>query len=245
MQGCRAIVVVREKNTYIEPVPEDEYVAIVADKAGLVTEVNALRGTAETEAGKAVLPGETLIGGYATGRFGVQGATRAIGTVWAQTWYDITMAGETTVAMKVPTGEKKTRFSLILGKMRINFYKGSSICPADCDKIIERYTAVRGGWFALPLTLEKITLSGYTLETEEAPERREELSQALMEALQECIGEDGQVQSYTYTASQTDGMLYVTLHAQCLEQIGTTRPLTAADMADIQSKIPQIEETDP
>jgi sporulation protein YqfD len=245
MQGCRAIVRVRERRSYIEPVPEGEYASIVSDKAGIVTEVNALRGTAVTESGKAVLPGETLIAGYATGRFGVQGPVRAIGSVKAQTWYDLTMAAPLELTIKCPTGEEKTLFSLILGKMRINFYKGSSICPGNCDKIIDRYTVAQTGWFALPLTLEKTTLSAYTTQTQQAAELQEELSQALMAELTERIGEDGQVESFTFTASEEDGLLYVTLHAQCRETIGTTVPLTEADLADIQLKISQTEETDP
>jgi sporulation protein YqfD len=240
MQGCRAIVIVREKRTYIEPVPEDEYADIVAEKAGLIVQIDDLRGTAVTEAGKTVLPGETLIAGYASGRFGVQGPVRAIGTVWAMTWYDITMAGQTVVKLKEQTGTQKTLFSLILGKMRINFYKGSSICTADCDKIIDRYTAAKSGWFALPLTLERITLRPYTVQEQTAAELEEELSQVLMEELCSRIGEDGQVVSYTYTSSQTDGVLYVTLHAQCQEQIGITVP-----WGNIQTEIPQTEETDP
>jgi similar to stage IV sporulation protein len=244
MEGCRAVVIVREKRTYIEPVPEDEPARLVAAKAGLITEINDLRGTAVTEVNKTVLPGETLVEGYATGRLGVQGPVRAIGTVYARTWYEMTMAAPETVSVKVPTGEKTTRFALILGKIRINFYKGSSICPEECDKIIESYTAAKTGWFALPLTLEKITLQAYTLETQTVPEGQEELSGQLMDALQQTIGSDGEILSATFTASRRKGVLYVTLHGQCQEQIATTVPLTEEEILLIQERISTTEETD-
>jgi hypothetical protein len=131
-----------------------------------------------------------------------------------------------------------------LGKIRINFYKGSSICPEECDKIIESYTAAKTGWFTLPLTLEKITFQAYTLETQTVPEGQEELSQQLMDALQQAIGSDGEILSATFTASRREGVLSVTLHGQCQEQIATTVPLTEEEILLIQERISTTEETD-
>ena len=79
IRGGHARVIVRESRIPPWPVQEREYVNIVAKRAGLVEAVSAQRGTALTERGNMVLPGETLIGGYATGRGGVQGPVRAMG----------------------------------------------------------------------------------------------------------------------------------------------------------------------
>ena len=243
VRGCHAEVIIREARRGGEPEPVGEYGKIVAEKAGLVTEVYDLSGTALIEENEVALPGETLIGGYTTGRFSVQGATRAIGEVWARTWYERTAAAPLSVDMTDHSGET-ARFSLILGKKRINFYKGSSICPWDCDKIIYVYPFATEGVFVLPLAIEKTVISPYVRQSIRAEELREELEQQLMEELCEDIGEDGEVISTAFTASEQNGVLYVTLRAECREEIGCTVPLTEAEYMDIQWKIPDTEETD-
>lgn len=243
IRGSHAEVILREARQGGEPEPVEEQGKIVAEKAGLVTEVYDLRGTAVIEKNQVALPGETLIGGYTTGRFGVQGATRAIGEVWARTWYERTAAAAVTVDMTVH-GRETARFSLILGKIRINFYKGSSICPADCDKIIYVYPFAVENVFELPIALEKTVFSPYTRENIQAEELRAELERQLMEELLEDIGEDGEILSSAFTASEQNGVLYVTLRAECREEIGCTEPLTEAELVDIQSKIPDTEEAD-
>lgn len=244
IRGSRAEVIVRESRTGPEPVAEEEYVGIVAEKAGLITSVEPLRGTAVTAENRTVLPGETLIAGYITGRYAVQGATRAIGEVWARTWYERTAAAPVDIALSVPTGEKQTKWALILGKIRINFFKGSSICPDGCDKIIYVYPFAKEGVFALPLTLEKTEFTAYETEVLRAEELRAELEAQLMEELLADIGPSGTVTQYVFTASEEEGLLRVTLRAECHEPIGTEQPLTEEELLEIQSKIPKTEETD-
>ena len=245
MEGCRARVIVRERIRGIEPVPENEYARVISDRAGLVTAVRALWGTAETEPGRMLLPGDTVIGGYTTGRFGVQGPARAIGYAEVRTWRDLTMAAPAAVEEKQPAGRSRTLWSLILGKKRINFYKDSSICPGDCDKIIERYDLALPGVFRLPIAVEKTVVTPVSLTACPGTELREEMEQALMEELLARIGPEGEVATSAFTASETEGVLYVTLRAECRERAGITEPLTAEEIRDIQRKIPQTEEIGP
>lgn len=237
MQGSRARVIVREVRTHNEIVNETDPSRIVAAKAGLVTEVLALHGTARAEVNRAYLPGETLIEGCATGRFGIQGATWAAGSVRARTWYELTVEAPVGIDVKHETGEKQTRWALVFGKNRINFYKGSSICPAGCDKIIERHALESGGWFILPLALEKITFSGYETESMRAEELREELEAMLMQALCSGLSEEGTVTSAVFTASETEGLMRVTLRAECEEQIGMLTLLSEEDISQINAGI--------
>ena len=244
IRGSHARVILRERRTGPEPVREDEFGHIVARKAGLVTAVEAYRGTAVTGENQAVLPGETLIAGYATGRYGVLGAVRAIGEVWARTWYESTAVAPVELTQTVPDGAREVKWSLILGKMRINFYKGSSICPVDCDKIIYVYPLARAGLFTLPVSVEKTVSLSYTTEPQRAEELRGELEARLMESLLADIGAEGEILSSSFTASESGGLLYVTLRAECCEQIGVSRALTEQDYWDIEAKIPKTEETD-
>lgn len=244
IRGSHARVILRERRTGPEPVAEDEYVHIVAKKAGIVTTIRAYRGTAVAAENETVLPGEVLVGGYTTGRYGVQGASRAIGEVWARTWYEKTAVAPVNVTLTVPDGERDVKWSLILGKIRINFYKGSSICPVDCDKIIYVYPLARAGVFTLPVSVEKTVSMSYATEPQRAEELRGELEAQLMADLLAEIGAEGEVLSSSFTASEEDGVLYVTLRAECHEQIGTPRLLTEQDLWDIEAKIPKTEETD-
>ena len=244
VRGSHAKVIIRESRKHLPLVAEKEYVNIVAAKAGIVETVQALRGTALKESGQAALPGEVLIGGYATGRDGVQGPVRAIGTVTARTWYELTAQAPLEAAEKTDYGAKHTRWALIFGKRRINFYKDSSICPAGCDKIINVYTLGWKGVFTLPVTVERTVLTEVDLTAQAQTALREEMEAQLMELLEQSVGEDGEILSASFTASEGDGVMYVTLHAECREPIGRDQPLTAEDLYDIQIRIPRIEEDD-
>ncbi|MCD8321437.1 MAG: sporulation protein YqfD [Oscillospiraceae bacterium] len=246
IRGSHAEVIIREKRTYIEPVDEGEYVNLVAAKSGLVTEVLALRGTALTEESRAVLAGEVLVAGYATGRYGtIQGLTRAIGSVTARTWYEMTVEAPVNVEEKTSLEDKTVQWALVLGKTRINFYKGSSICPSDCDKIIKEYALSVGGLFTLPLTVEKTIYTSYVTQSVETLELREEMEAMLLAALSEELGQTGEILSARFTASNGDGVLYVTLFAECQEQIAQAVPMTAEEILEIQEKIVVTEEAEP
>ncbi|MCD7749774.1 MAG: sporulation protein YqfD, partial [Oscillospiraceae bacterium] len=245
IRGSHAEVIIREKRTHIEPVDEAEYVNLVAAKTGFVTEVLALRGTALTEENRAVLAGEVLVAGYATGRYGaIQGLTRAIGSVTAHTLYEITIEAPVYVEEKTASEGQTVRWALVLGKTRINFYKDSSICPADCDKIIREYTLSVGNVFTLPLTVEKTVYTPYTTQSVEALELREELEEMLIAALAEEIGQEGEMLSAQFTASSGNEVLYVTLFAECEEQIAEAVPMTAEEILEIQEKIVVTEEVE-
>ena len=242
MRGSHARVIVREKREHPPLLDRKELVKIVAAKAGMVEKVYAFRGTALTEENKVVLPGEELIGGYLTGRLGVLGPARAIGSVTAKTWYELTAKCPLKAGVKTPTGEKTTRWALILGKTRINFYKGSSICPAGCDKITVDHPVGSGGWFTLPITLEQTVYTPYDTAPEREDGLREKMEEQLTEELLRQVGQDGEVISSAFTGSERDGALSVTLRAECREQIGREEPLTQEDLAAIQAKIPTTEE---
>ncbi len=238
IRGGHAHVIVREKREHLPVVQMREYVKIVSTKPALVDEVQALHGTAETEPGRAVLPGETLIGGYTTGRFGVLGPGRAVGRVTGRTWYELTARAPLTEQSEAPAGRERGQWALILGKTRINFYKGSSICPAGCDKIIESHPLAVKGLFTLPIALERTVTVPVRRQDVPAEGLEERLEGLLTERLLAAIGPEGMVTESHFTSTEGDGTLYVTLRAECREPIGAEIPLTDADLAEIQAKIP-------
>lgn len=242
IQGSRARVILRERYEAEDTLEEDRLVKITAEKAGVVTEVYALRGTALAAADGAVLPGETLIDGLASGRFESHGAVGAIGSVWARTWYEISAAAPTELQFRTETGAQRSRWALIVGKRRINFYKGYSICPADCAKMTMETSLSAAGLFSLPVTLVRETLRQSQSQSQPALELRGELEGQLYEELLRRIGEGGEVLQSSFTASESEGLLTVTLRAECREEIGQTVPMSPQEIA---SKIPATEEAEP
>ncbi|MCD7768638.1 MAG: hypothetical protein LUH36_00750, partial [Oscillospiraceae bacterium] len=93
--------------------------------------------------------------------------------------------------------------------------------------------------------VEKTVYSPYTTQSVEALELREELEAALTTALAGEIGPEGEILSARFTASGGDGVLYVTLFAECQEQIARAVPMTAEEILEIQEKLVTIEEAEP
>lgn len=242
MQGCCARVILRSGYEGAEPLDEEEPAKILAVKAGVVLTVRALRGTAEVAPTEVVLPGELLIDGLATGRFEGHGAVRALGTVEAETWYELSAQLPLTEQEKSASGKKSSRWALILGKRRINFYKGCSICPADCAKMTMETSLSVPGLFFLPVRLLREDI--YPFESTPGPACEPVVCarEQLMEELMARIGPQGRVLNSHESAAASEGVLTVTLRARCREEIGQTVPLTDAEIA---SKIPSTKEEDP
>lgn len=81
------------------------------------------------------------------------------------------------------------------------------------------------GVFSLPVTLvhERILEYDVVVETADVEALTERLEQALDEKLEELLDGRGEPLSHTYTSSESGGVLYVTLRAECLEDIAETR----------------------
>lgn len=242
IRGCHAHVILRERYEPEETLEEDALVKITAEKAGVVTEIHALRGTALAAVDGAVLPGETLIDGLASGRFESHGAIGAIGRVWARTWYEISASAPAETVFYEQDGPSRSRWALVLGKRRINFYKGYSICPPDCAKMTMETSLSAAGLFSLPVTLVRETFCRRQCQDARAPELREELEAQLYAELLCRIGEEGEILQSGFTASESEGLLTVTLRAECREEIGQTVPMSPQEIA---SKIPAAEEAEP
>lgn len=239
--GSTATVILRAAREEPEVEPEDECADIVAVRAGYVTEVEALRGEAVVKAGQTVLPGDTLISGEAVGRNGTHGALRAIGSVQARTWYELSAAAPLTGTQVDDSRCISVYRALIFGKKRINFYKGGSICPDGCAKMIEETELSIGEIFRLPLRL----ICERVFETQTIAADREtlavQLEESLTQRLTAALPEGSEILDARFTQSESDGWLYVTLHAECVQPIGTTVAMTEAQIA---AKSPHTEDNE-
>lgn len=243
LYGTRAEVLVREAVEAPELVDAQEYGDVVARASGIVTRVEALTGEAVVKVGDTVLEGETLISGTVhlegpaysdTPEIG-QIQVRASGRVYARTWR--TMAAQLPLEAQVKryTGEESSLWSVTALGRRTDFFGKGGISFDRYDKISRTWTLTLPGGEEMPLAVQRETCRAYELETLAVePDAAEAmLKERLMEALEEAV-EEGEIISTEYTVETADGMLKVTLQAECREEIGTfvPDPITQENEAD-------------
>lgn len=233
LYGTRAEVLVREAVEAPELVDAQEYGSVVARASGIVTRVEALTGEAVVKVGDTVLEGETLISGtvhlegpaYSDKPEIGQIQVRASGRVYARTWR--TMAAQLPLEAQVKryTGEEANRWSVTALGRRTDFFGKGGISFDRYDKISHTWTLTLPGGEEMPLAVQRETCRAYELETLAVePDAAEAmLKERLLEALEEAVGE-GEIVSTEFAVETENGMLTVTLQAECREEIGTFVP---------------------
>ena len=235
LNGCRAEVTVREAEKSPELLAQNTPADVVSVATGIVLDVQATAGQLLVEVGDTVLEGEVLIAGamdleeldFSEQDLGTY-IVHAAGTVTARTWRTLKSVIPLEVAVKNPIGVEKSLWSLNFFGRRLNFYQNSGISYERYDKITTTAVLALPGGAELPVSLTRETVRAYaaersTLDRDAAIAHLEDgLRRELDEILQET---DGECIRVDYTAAQEDGLLTVTLLAECVEQIGKTVPL--------------------
>lgn len=226
LSGSRALVEVRERTPKPVIVDNDAPVDVVARKAGILVRLDVLQGVPRAQAGDAVLPGELLVSGTAQDLQGGSRTVHAMASVRARTAYELTAAAPLTEARKTAPGRARTRFALIFGRTRINFYADSGNNGTYCDKIIRETRLGWRGVFELPAAVVCETYRPWTLsETElSADAVGDALEARLRGELALALGDWGEAVSVTAVRAVSGGMMTVTLRADCLEDIASEVP---------------------
>lgn len=232
LYGTRLEVIVRETVKMPERVDETGYYDIVAEADGIITQVEAELGQAAVRERDTVLAGETLISGTVSMEPPKYSdlpiryyQTHARGRVWARTWRTLTAATSLETWVKDYTGQEDSVWSLNLMGRRIQLWGGEVNEPL-CEKRTEVWQAVLPGDVKLPVTLSKelcrvYETRGVKVNLEAAQTLLEE---QLEKRLEKLVGEDGQVEATEFSAQVENGLLRVTLQAECREEIGKEIP---------------------
>ena len=232
LNGCRAEVTVREAEHSPELLAQDAPADIVSAATGIVLDIQATAGQPLVEVGDTVLEGDVLIAGamdleeldYSERDLGIY-IVHAAGSVTARTWRTLKSSMPLKAALKELTGEDRSLWSLNFFGQRLNFYQNSGISYDRYDKITKTAVLTLPGGVELPVSFTRETVRAYaaesgTLDRDAAIAHLEDgLRRELDEILQET---DGECIRVDYTAAQEDGLLTVTLLAECVEQIGKT-----------------------
>ena len=233
LRGIRAQVVVQERIHKPELVDETVMGDIVAEAPGIITHLEAWSGDAAVEEGATVLPGDVLIRGSIqmdppqwSEEPTLWMPVRAMGKAEGRTWRTLTAAIPLTAQVKEPTGEEVHRWSVTILGERKEFFQKGGIPFERYDKITKIWNLILSGDMVLPFSLAQETYRAY--ETAQVPvdpdAARTMLEQRLLLKLQQLLGDTGQEVSHSFSAGEQDGMLVVTLNAECKEELGRFIP---------------------
>lgn len=231
LHGTRVEVVVREVEQVPEMLDEDTPADVVAAADGIILDIHTSAGRAMFEDGDTVAKGEVLISGdvelrkpegsdYDIGKLVV----RAAGEVTARTWRELEASIPLAAQVKKYTGRERTLWSAEILWGTLEFYGNSSISYEKYDKITQDHTLTLFGR-TLPFGIRQVTCREYTLTEREvdADAARAMLEEELLRQLDRILaGSQGQVLRTDFTARQENGLLTVTMLAECQEQIGVT-----------------------
>jgi similar to stage IV sporulation protein len=230
--GSRALVEVRERTEAPALAGEDEAVKLVAREPGIIESVSVLRGYPLMRKGQTAAQNDTLITGAVPSSFAGTKIVRAEGSVMARTWHEISAVVPLVYSRKEYTGEKKTRYALVIGGTRINFYTKSGISDSDCDNIIREHRLGIAGLFELPVTIVREVSERYVLtdalRTEKAAELR--LRTRVNAELETRLGEAGEITSAEFTFAIAGDCAVGTLRAECRQDIAKRAGMTAGEI---------------
>ena len=237
LHGTRAEVLVREKLPEPEVRDESTPANVVAQADGVILDLEVLDGQAAFQEGEAVLRGEVVISGtmdlrepeYSAVDAG-QRLVHARGNVWARTYRTLTAQIPLEAQVKRYTGEEETQCSLLILGRTVNFFGKGGVFSEGYDKIVETHPLTLPGGRVMPLALRRTEYRAYVTEPAalNAGAARSMLEERLLERLDALIGEDGEVLDTVFTVREEDGMLAVTLRAECREQIGREVPFAGS-----------------
>jgi similar to stage IV sporulation protein len=154
--------------------------------------------------------------------------------IWARTWYEFSAHMPLETNFKRYTGQTRERRSLQIGGKNIKLYISSGILWSDYDKITVKAPLRLPLGGNMPIAMITEHFDEYELvKTQLSPEGAEKILQSGLKArLNSAVG-DGEIVATRFTTGIEDGIVTVTLNAECLEQIAAERDLTEAELADL------------
>lgn len=227
--GCRAVISVKERSEPQEQETVDEVSSIIAASDGVIRQITLHRGNQLCKVGQAVRKGQVLISGYTDCGICIR-ATRAEGEVIAETERKISAVMPLEYAKKRQPLRQEKKYSLLIGKKQINFYKDSGIYDTTCDKMYSvKYITLPGG-FQLPIAFVTQTLCYYT---SEADVSEQEEAERIIERFSDYYTVDqmiaGQIERSQRVTDTDSGLLRMRTTYICVEMIGRTRPEESLD----------------
>lgn len=221
--GCVATISVRERQSSVQTPESQSVSSIVATRDGVIQDLTVISGSAAVKPGQAVKAGQMLISGYTDCGISIR-ASRAQGEIYASTNRQVSFL---IPENSVHRGEKNTqikKYSLIIGKNRINFYQGSGILDTSCVKMYEEHYVTLPGGFQLPVAIVTETWIFYeettpVAATEQAKDNLVRFAESFLR--RQMVA--GQIIAKEEDFFQENGTFCLDGEYGCLEMIGRER----------------------
>lgn len=221
--GCVATITVRERSLAETKESAAGVSSIVAARDGVIAECTVTKGNPICKVGQAVKAGEVLVSGYTDCGICIR-ATRAEAEIYAFTQRKLSVVTPANWQKRGEAVRQEKKYAVIIGKKRINFYKGSGISDTGCDKMYEESYVTLPGGFQLPVILVTEVWTYY--DYEETAGEEEYAAAALSEFAESYLTQRmiaGQILSRAETVSEADGVFCLEGNYACLEMIGQVR----------------------
>ena len=213
--GCVATISVRERAAEEESPRSSGISSIVATRDAIVQFLTVTNGSAVCKVGQAVRSGQILISGYTDSGLLIRGC-RASGEVYGLTERDLTLISPTQFRMRGKMEGQSRKYAVIIGKKRINFYKGSGISDASCDKMyLENYVTLPGG-FILPIAIATEVWTQYSFDDVTDPADPSAFADLFLAGMMRS----GRILSRNEIITNKEGIAILDGHYQCHEMIG-------------------------
>lgn len=238
LRGVRAEVVVRERAQAPEVEPTGVATDLIAQKSGRILTVNALAGSPQVEMGDTVEAGDVLISGTVVitskenpGEVRATYPVLSKGSVWAQVEEQFSASIPLNYTQKSYTGRTEREYEVVvLGRSFKISPKAFQPFPYY-DKIEHSWDLTLPGDLTLPFSLTVRECGEYepTQGTVSRESAEEYLRSVLENRLTEAMGEGGSVLEQQWEVLEQDGVLTLTVTAQCREQIAQSTSTNTED----------------
>lgn len=217
--GCVATISVKERTVPVGKTQQKGVCSIVAIRDGVIRECTVYRGNALCKVGQAVKAGEVLISGYTDCGVSIQ-ATRADGEVFGETKRELNAFTPTIFVQRGKILRQEKKFSILIGKKRINFYKDSGILDPSCVKMyVESYLTLPGG-FQLPIAVITEQWIYYNTEALQAEDCAQEILSHFTTTYLAELMTSGRILERWENFTQLDGVCCLEGEYACLEMLG-------------------------
>ena len=123
LKGTNAIVKVVKSDEKPDIIDENDYCSIAADKAGIITKINAQNGTANVKVGDTVNNGDILINGWMEGKYTGIRYVHAKGEIEAKVWHTKHKKVQYKSTEKRKTGRCENKYEIKFNNFKINLNK--------------------------------------------------------------------------------------------------------------------------
>lgn len=229
LYGTRAEVTIREAVASPDIYPTQGLYDIVSTANGIIEEIQVHKGEARVAVGETVVQGEMLISGtveLAPPMYSTEPSryitVPSSGKIVARTWHTVTGVIPLTAMVKVPYGVTQNSYQWnLFGETWTLFENPVTFLP-NYDK--EKNTTHLPSLETLPIGFSHIQETPYYFEEQalsiEACEQL--LEESLLEHIWGILGDTGDLLSTEFVAVEEEGLLKLTLTAECREEIGYT-----------------------